>query len=158
LDQSDCPPDDSDNRQRIRYFTGQLLGQDDLEGEQEYHRAALRRHNRALHGWGVASGFEVTPSTSQVSEVVVFPGYALDQCGREVILTEAVTITVPAGTECFVAARAVETLVSDATVRDDVEVAVVSDPYTCWIVLASIQLKGDQLVLDSTVQRLLSRN
>jgi hypothetical protein len=34
LDQSDNPPDDNDNRQRIRYFTGQLLGQDDLEREQ----------------------------------------------------------------------------------------------------------------------------
>src|SRR5215212_1864151 len=97
VDQSDCPQDDSDNRQRTGYFTGQLLGTEDFEREQDYHRAALRRHNRELHGWGVVSGLEVTPSTSATSQVVVHPGYALDQCGREVIVTEPVTLAVPAG-------------------------------------------------------------
>ena len=50
---SHCPPDDTDNRQRSRYFEGKLLTAEDFEREQDYHRAALRRHNLGLHGWGV---------------------------------------------------------------------------------------------------------
>ena len=35
----------------------------------------------------VARGFDVTASSSGAAEVVVAPGYALDPCGREVLLT-----------------------------------------------------------------------
>ena len=156
LHEEGCPPDDTDNLDRTRFFFGQLLGQDDYEREQEYHRAALRRHNRLLHGWGVATGFDVVASSAQPAEVVVFPGYALDRCGREVMLTEAVTIAVPGGCACFVVARAIETPVSRGIVRDDVEISIASDPGTAWTVLASVELGNNQVLVDTTVRRLLS--
>ena len=39
--------------ERVKYFQGQMLSVSDLEAEQEYFLARLRRHNRHLHGWGV---------------------------------------------------------------------------------------------------------
>jgi hypothetical protein len=156
LHEEGCPPDDTDNLDRTRFFFGQLLGQGDYERDQEYHRAALRRHNRVLHGWGVATGFDVVASSTQPAEVVVLPGYALDSCGREVMLTEAVTIAVRGASACFVVARAIETPVSRGIVRDDVEIAIVSDPGAAWTVLASLELENNQVLVDTSVRRLLS--
>ena len=82
MDDRHCPPDDTDNRTRSRYFEGKLLTAEDFEREQQYHRAAIRRHNLALHGWGVARGFDVTAPSVGAAEVVVAPGYALDPCGQ----------------------------------------------------------------------------
>jgi len=41
---------------RVNYFAGRLLTAEDFRAEQEYHREKSRRHNRRLHGSGVASG------------------------------------------------------------------------------------------------------
>ena len=153
---SHCPPDDTDNRQRTRYFEGKLLTAEDLEREQEYHRAALRRHNVALHGWGVARGLDVTRPSSGVAEVVVAPGYAIDPCGREILLTDAVTIPLPASGASTIAVRAVETAVGGNVLRDDVEVTIVSDPLPSWIVLASVETASAGGRVDMSVRRTLS--
>jgi hypothetical protein len=97
MDDRDCPPDETENRQRTRYSAGTLLTAEDFEREQEYHRAALRRHNLALHGWGVARGLEVTQSPSAGAAILVTPGYALDPCGREILLTDPVIVPIAAG-------------------------------------------------------------
>ena len=39
--------------ERLHYFSGRLLSADDLQREQEYVLARLRRLNRLTHGWGV---------------------------------------------------------------------------------------------------------
>ena len=153
---SHCPPDDTDNRQRSRYFEGKLLTAEDFEREQDYHRATLRRHNLGLHGWGVARGFDVTPSSSGVAEVVVAPGYAIDPCRREILLTDAVTIPLPASGASTIAVRAVETAVGDNVLRDDVEVTIVSDPLPPWIVLASVETEGAGVRVEMSVRRRLS--
>jgi hypothetical protein len=69
------------------------------------------------------------------------------------MLTEQVTVTIPVGRDCFLAARAVETPETDAVVRDDVEVAVVSAPCDGWIVLVSIRFEDDRPVVDPAVRR-----
>ena len=154
MDDRQCPPDDTDNRQRTRYIFGKLLTAEDFEREQEYHRAALRRHNLALHGWGVARGFDVVQSSSGAAAVLVSPGYALDPCGREILLTDPVAVPITMNGVSIVATRACETAVGDDIVRDDVEVAIVPDARSPWVVLASVTA-ADDVVVDESVRRLL---
>ena len=71
---------------RPRYFSGQLLTSDDFEAEQSYHLEARRGHDRHLHGWGVVSGLDVTPSGG--GGVVVEPGLAIDGLGRSIVVPE----------------------------------------------------------------------
>src|SRR4030095_8648163 len=44
---------------RPNYFSGRLLDAATLAAEQDYQREMRRRHNRALHGYGVVSGLDV---------------------------------------------------------------------------------------------------
>ena len=46
---------------RPNYFYGQMLGEREFRGEQEYFREKLKLHQRCLHGWGVVCGLDVTP-------------------------------------------------------------------------------------------------
>jgi hypothetical protein len=73
---------------RPNYFTGRLLTAEDLEQEQTYHLEKERRHNRFLHGWGVAYGLEVEPADGGAG-VVVHPGLAIDGLGRELVVPRA---------------------------------------------------------------------
>jgi hypothetical protein len=66
---------------RPNYFTGQLLTAADFQAEQDYHRQARQRHNRALHGAGIVDGLEVACTGARVR---VSAGLALDCAGREI--------------------------------------------------------------------------
>jgi hypothetical protein len=70
--------------ERLRFFTGQVLGTDDLQREQDYHRDKARLHNRFLHGWGVVTGLSVRVNQGAI---VVAPGLALDCAGNELVLS-----------------------------------------------------------------------
>lgn len=67
----------------LRYHFGMLLGVEDFETEQAYHRGKSRLHNAWLHGAGVIWGLGVTIDGR---EVQVAPGLALDAAGRELHL------------------------------------------------------------------------
>jgi hypothetical protein len=41
---------------RVRYFNGQFLQEEDFQVEQAYHLDRQRRHNRTLHTPGIADG------------------------------------------------------------------------------------------------------
>ncbi|HYW51113.1 MAG TPA: hypothetical protein VE861_10920 [Gemmatimonadaceae bacterium] len=72
-------------RRMNRYVTGQLLTVEDLQVEQEYHRARARLHNRLLHGHGVVAGLEVRSSKGRI---LVSPGVAIDALGNDIVLVE----------------------------------------------------------------------
>ena len=94
--------------ERPRYFFGQVIGVDDLEQEQLYHREKARRHNRLLHGWGVVHGLEVQAGTPRTGKVTISPGYALDGLGEEIVVGTAVTVDLSghgAGKTVYVAVR-----------------------------------------------------
>ena len=94
--------------ERPRYFFGQVIGVDDLEQEQLYHRETARRHNRLLHGWGIVHGLEVDEATHGTKEVTISPGYALDRHGQEIVIPTSVTVDLSghtAGTTVYVAVR-----------------------------------------------------
>jgi hypothetical protein len=83
------PPD------RLRYSTGELLGADDFEVEQTYHRRQLSRALLHLHGSGSVVGLRVLtehkpeagPNKEDEVELVVEPGIAIDRAGRLIELS-----------------------------------------------------------------------
>jgi hypothetical protein len=76
---------------RPSYFYGQLLTESDFSDEQNYLLGRHRRHNKFLHRHGVAQGFELQ---GKEDSVVISPGYAIDCCGRELILNEAIEVKI----------------------------------------------------------------
>lgn len=80
---------------RIQFFNGQRLTAADLTELQRANRELRWLHNRSLHGWGIGVGYGIAGERGD-SAVTVEPGYAIDCLGRELILTEPVTMTVPA--------------------------------------------------------------
>jgi hypothetical protein len=80
---------------RVTFFDGQRLAASDLNGAAAVQRAIRWLHNASLHNWGVASGFDVTGETGD-RQITVYPGYAIDALGRELILVEAIQKPVPA--------------------------------------------------------------
>jgi len=79
-----------------------LLGVDDFEAEQAYHRGKNRLHNAWLHGEGVVWGLGVDAPTVEgtegelVGEIRVRPGLALDAAGRELYLPHSACVGVAA--------------------------------------------------------------
>jgi hypothetical protein len=69
----------------LHYHFGMLLGVDDFETEQAYHRAKMRLHNAWLHREGVVWGFDVKLDQTR-GEIRVTPGLALDSAGHELHL------------------------------------------------------------------------
>jgi hypothetical protein len=70
---------------RLNYFKHQFLEERDFQDEQRYHIEMRRRHNRALHSWGIAEGLQVTQRGER--EITIGPGMAIDHEGREIMLT-----------------------------------------------------------------------
>ena len=81
---------ESESLKRPRYFTGQLLTAESLELEEKYFREKLKRHNRALHGFGIVSGLKVIVEAGQI---IVEPGLALDCQGNELVIGTAVIVS-----------------------------------------------------------------
>src|SRR5437763_14538743 len=69
----------------LRYHFGMLLGVDDFETEQRYHRGKMRLHAAWLHGGGIVWGLDVDV-VQERRELRVAPGLALDATGRELHL------------------------------------------------------------------------
>lgn len=78
--------------ERTSFHTGQLLTSDDFTREQDYFRNKLKRHNRTLHGFGVASGLRVTVAGGMIC---VEPGFALDCEGNEIAVGGTQTVSPP---------------------------------------------------------------
>ena len=71
---------------RPRFFAGQVLTEVDLMELERYALTAHRMHNRFLHGPGVVCGLDLSCEDCG-DGVLVNPGYALDPCGRDLIVT-----------------------------------------------------------------------
>ena len=80
---------------RVSYSTGRMLGVEDFQAEQDYHRGRLARALMSLHGTGTVVGLNVTTDNnadlSQL-EIQVAPGIAIDRVGR--ILDVPVTVCI----------------------------------------------------------------
>ena len=74
--------------ERIQFFNGERLFASDLQALEAFNREMRWLHNQSLHQAGVGSGFQVTGNVGD-RQVTISPGYAIDSCGREIILTES---------------------------------------------------------------------
>jgi hypothetical protein len=78
--------------QRVNYAYGMVLGVDEFLTEQQHrlHKSAL--HERALHGFGTVYGLQVSteraPDAVDDVQVTVATGMAIDQHGREIMITK----------------------------------------------------------------------
>jgi hypothetical protein len=81
-------PADLKEAVRLRHFHGMLLGVHHFEMDQEYHIAKRRLANRLVTGPGVVCGLDVVLSDDGRG-VYVQPGYAIDRCGREIVVPRA---------------------------------------------------------------------
>lgn len=82
---------------RNRYFRGKLLTVADYEAEQRYAIQRRRLVNRQMLGWGVVSGFRITPAAGEIGgrNIVIGEGVAFDRHGRELVACEAVELREP---------------------------------------------------------------
>lgn len=82
---------------RVFYSTGRMLGVEDFQAEQDYHRGRLARALLQLFGTGTVSGLNVTlgkdPGDGSL-EVQVSPGIAIDRVGRIIEVPRQVCIRV----------------------------------------------------------------
>jgi hypothetical protein len=79
----------SEQPRRVNYSAGMLLTASDFEAEQEYHRQMRYLHNRLLHGYGTVAGLDVAVDGTSVH---VSPGFAIDALGREIFVTEQMSL------------------------------------------------------------------
>ena len=78
---------------RVRYFTGQLLVPDDLLQEQAYFNGKRHLINRIVSGSGIVCGLgleslRILHQDSQYLEVQIGGGFAIDGCGKEIIVKD----------------------------------------------------------------------
>ena len=95
--QIDCLSCDLPTQERLHYFTGQFLTQRDFQDEQNYFIGKHRQHNRYLHGYGTVCGLKVVQHPNPDCRdrfVILEPGFALDCCGREILVKEQVYIDI----------------------------------------------------------------
>ncbi len=72
---------------RPKFFAGQLLTEDDLQQLVTYVVDKHRLQNRYLFGDGVACGLEVSCDPCEPGRVTVAPGYAIDCCGNDIVVS-----------------------------------------------------------------------
>jgi hypothetical protein len=89
-----CPVCQSELLVRPRFFAGQLLTEDDLTSLGDYVVAKNRLHSRYLFGSGVVCGLTVSCEPCGGGKIIVNPGYALDCCGNDIVVSCPQTLDV----------------------------------------------------------------
>lgn len=80
--------------ERPNYFCGHLLTDSDLMQEQRYFRDKNKLYHRTLHGHGIVCGLRLTCDHQCKGAVQVGDGFAIDDCGNDLIVCEAMPIDV----------------------------------------------------------------
>ncbi len=80
--------------ERLQFFNGQRLLASDLQSLESFNREMRWLHNQSLHQPGIGSGYAVSGNKGD-RQVTISPGYAIDACGREIVLTETDIEPVP---------------------------------------------------------------
>jgi hypothetical protein len=91
--------------QRVAAHEGLAIDAATWQAAHGYHQIAQRLHTRALHGWGIVSGLQVTPATPPGRLAVLQPGVAVDRDGNVIRVPQPVRLAIPpgaSGTVCCV--------------------------------------------------------
>lgn len=82
--------------ERNRFFHGKLMTARDMAAEQAYHRRLFTRHARHVTGYGVTDGLAATVErVDDGLSVSVEAGYAVDCCGRPVVVPKRAPVDIP---------------------------------------------------------------
>jgi hypothetical protein len=114
---------------RVRYFDGQFLQDQDFIDEQDYQLDREHRHNRLLHGPGIADGLTVTSTAP--NQVTVAPGTAIDSDGNQLVLAQATTVDLPAGD--FNDKQGIQLYISYLLSAEDPQTVGGSGDFTRWL-------------------------
>jgi hypothetical protein len=114
---------------RVRYFDGQFLQDQDFIDEQNYQLDREHRHNRLLHGPGIADGLTVTSTAP--NQVTVAPGTAIDSDGHQLELAQATTVDLPAAD--FNDKQGVQLYISYLESAEDPQAVGGSQDFTRWL-------------------------
>ncbi len=100
---------------RLNYFTGEFLKEEDFEIEQQYHIDMLRKHNKNLHGWGIAQGLGVGFNTG--TAVTISQGLAIDSAGKTILLTDSQSydFSATSGSEYYLSIKYYKTFTDEFT-------------------------------------------
>jgi hypothetical protein len=74
--------------ERPNYHCGHLLTDADLSLQVKYVVEKNKLRNRALHGHGVVCGLKITCDPHCHGHIIVHDGYAIDDCGNDIIVCE----------------------------------------------------------------------
>jgi len=90
---TDLPPGTViDPHKRVRHFTGLVMGEEEFRQDQLYFMTRDELHQRALHGYGVVSGLDVSMQPDAATgnpKVVVAAGMAVDPRGESICVPQA---------------------------------------------------------------------
>lgn len=87
--------------ERNNYYYGKLMTVRDFFQEQCYFNEKRWLLNRMIGGWGVVCGLDVKTKEGDLEKVIVTPGFAIDRCGREILVCEEQTVTlIPEECDC----------------------------------------------------------
>jgi hypothetical protein len=114
---------------RVRFFDGQFLQDQDFVDEQDYQLDREHRHNRLLHGPGVADGLTVTSATA--NQVTVAPGTAIDSDGNQMVLAQPATLDLPAAD--FNDKQGIQIYLSFVATATDQQTVGGSSDFTRWL-------------------------
>lgn len=134
--------------ERQTFFDGQRLFAADMQAIEGFNREMRWLHNRSLHQPGIGNGLAVS-GTKGDREVIVGPGYSIDDIGHEIVLTSSRTIPVPpvAGNPDGSAKRFVLTMqypddedLEEVETREGIcetrgAVRLREEPIFCWVAL-----------------------
>ena len=81
---------------RPAFFAGQLLTEEDLGALVDYVVGKNRLHNRFLFGDGVVCGLQLACDPCDAAAIRVTPGYALDCCGNDILVSCPETLDIKA--------------------------------------------------------------
>jgi hypothetical protein len=80
--------------ERPNYFCGHLLTDTDLTLQQRYFREKTRLYHRTLDGFGIVCGLRLTCDHNCSGKVLVSRGYAIDNCGNDLVVAEQTQVDV----------------------------------------------------------------
>ncbi|MCP4368026.1 MAG: hypothetical protein GY797_07935 [Deltaproteobacteria bacterium] len=76
--------------ERMIYYFGKLMTESDFRSEQKYMNEKRWLLNRLGIGWGVLCGLKVEVHETDKSKIIINPGFAIDDSGREIRLEKPV--------------------------------------------------------------------
>jgi hypothetical protein len=82
--------------ERVNYFPYQFLTDKDFTDEQNYHIQMRKLQNKHTFSPGIVNGLTVAIGSDRLS-VTIAPGMAIDEEGRAIIVSEALTLTFTRG-------------------------------------------------------------